>query len=830
MSLNVNTEKWGEIQDWRTNTITGNYFTYPWSRRTWTQIAEQGYQQVNQELDFSIAPWWIGPSAWNQRNMAFWYNDRYTPSGEEGDRTEANKAHKSTFALTYGAPATPFMLSYHGTSGTSFMKNLTTYWAYQINDKMDATTNIGNRYPISNFRYDKIRICPCIWMAEDDPDTEDGAINLSKTQFGGFPSQSDIAANPFCVNFGFEIWIDKNGTWTEVPMTVEIPLEIEGDDGIENYFSGSTGIKVLTTPTMANLAGTHYNNMMWKNNPSDSMNTSGYSRGEQNAKNFSFSFANMTATTNAALHAMEYGDVPGYSLSERLYEGNQTVFQGQYYTRVTDRDSWMETIKRQLAYIGLPMVWSRAQVSTATLDNGQLYLPVFDASRATTGNYVTGDAAKALPNSTWQWIYNIDPLPDYKPDADPDAPVPDTGSGNVLPEGLQFTLANRGTGIWALTPSDIDEIWGDIFGGDIKVDMFGTNPMNAILSLKWTPFIWNPVGDPSPIVLGDQIVNPLHTYPIIATLGNAEQHGTGGATFEFDKNFYNARHMQARLFLPFYGYYELPASQLLSSAIRLDFYYNVPDELGVWYISYKQEGSTDWVFYDYCECAIDIEIPLTGSNAAAISANRKAEALSIATQVASLAVQGAVLASGVSVVGGELGAIYSGAGSIGGVASSLPWLEGETWGNIGRGALRGLSGGSGVLGGLQGLSNTMVNARIERANLKTNLPYHGSALQTTFLHLPMEPFIQIFKNGIMEGLETEHTNTVEEKLGGQTEAQYKLKVGHACDVWNTIDEMPENSLLQTTGMADMSAMGMELAEVQEFNTILMNGFYYTKWW
>jgi len=85
------------------------------------------------------------------------------------------------------------------------------------------------------------------------------------------------------------------------------------------------------------------------------------------------------------------------------------------------------------------------------------------------------------------------------------------------------------------------------------------------------------------------------------------------------------------LFLPFYGYYELPVAQLLSSQLRLDFYYNVPDELGVYIISY------DKVIYDFVECNCKIEIPITGSNAAAIRENKRAEALTIATQVASMA-------------------------------------------------------------------------------------------------------------------------------------------------------------------------------------------------
>lgn len=91
--------------------------------------------------------------------------------------------------------------------------------------------------------------------------------------------------------------------------------------------------------------------------------------------------------------------------------------------------------------------------------------------------------------------------------------------------------------------------------------------------------------------------------------------------------------------------------------------------------------------------------------------------------------------------------------------------------------------------------------------------------------MSMKPYVQIFKNAVMEGLETKNTGSIKEELGGDAEAQYKLKVGHACDIWAQLEGMPENSLLQTTGMADMSSTGMEMAEAQELNSILQSGFY-----
>ena len=474
-----------------------------------------------------------------------------------------------------------------------------------------------------------------------------------------------------------------------------------------------------------------------------------------------------------------------------------------------------EKIRRAVACFGLFFVDGEEDKDVA-LDDNKMMLGILEDGIG------HGDYSFGL-NNRLQDQWNWDDMHDGE--YDPEGPQPEPGddpaaSDNpLLPIGLSWTLANTGTGIWAVTPSDIDEIWHDIFGRDIKLSQFGDSPMNAIVSLEWTPFVWE--GDENqPIVLGSQIVNPLHQYPLIKTVNRAEKHGYGQMKFNFNKNFYNARNMQARLFLPFFGYYELPAAQLLSSRLRVDFYYDIPDELGVWVISY------DNVIYDFVECNCKIEIPITGSNAAAIRQNKTSEALTIATQVA--ATVGATVAGGIGIASsgaiGELSALYGGAGSVGGVLQSLPWIESSTAMSLAKGGVA-AAGVAGAIGaGGTGVYNTVKNARIQRAALRTNLPYHGSALQTTFLHMSMTPYVQIFKNTIMSNLATTNGGKVTVELGGADETQYKLKVGHACDMFTTIEAMPENSLLQTTGIANNSTAGMELAEANELNTILQSGF------
>ena len=483
-------------------------------------------------------------------------------------------------------------------------------------------------------------------------------------------------------------------------------------------------------------------------------------------------------------------------------------------------DEFREAVRHSLACFGMFFADSETVAQEGKLDDPEMHLGTIVGGIGY-GNYTSGADNRNQPQWNWDSMSknNYDPSNPPEPGDDPAA-----SSDPMLPTGLSWTLATAGGAIWALDNLDIKQVWKDIFGKDIKLKDFGDNPMNAILSLEWTPFIWSSETS-GPIVLGSQVVNPNHVYPLIESFETAEKHASGQMEFEFNKNFYNARNMQARLFLPFYGYYELPTAQLLSSQLRLDFYYNVPDELGVYIISY------DKVIYDFVECNCKIDIPITGSNAAAIKENKKQQALSIASQVAATAATVAIgyssmkglnqalahVASGVDVVAEEaLG--YDGGLGVEAYLGSKGSGRGMNAGTIASGIAAGVGAGINVY-------NTVNNGKIQRAALKTNLPYHGSASQTTFLHMSMKPYVQIFKNAIMDDLTTQEGGTVKEELGGTSKEQYMLKVGHACNVFTTLDKMPEDSLLQTTGIANMSTAGMELEEINELNAILQSGFY-----
>lgn len=506
------------------------------------------------------------------------------------------------------------------------------------------------------------------------------------------------------------------------------------------------------------------------------------------------------------------------------HSNNGTTPQGTIGMCPIWKNPTKEKVMRDVAYLGF---WFADDYDTALYgltgedcNDPKMHIPLFDEKGLTTGEWLSGVAAADADNAKWQDPFKSNPYdPGYTPPPPGPGPRPDPDPNPILPNSPAFTLAGRGTQCYAITPADMTEIFDDIYGRssgsfDDLVDglkLFGSDPMGAIISYKWYPFQYEP--DPqAPIVLGTTEINAAHTYPIITNTTNSLKVFKASFWYGRDKNFVTSRNCQARLFLPFYGYYELPMPQVLSKELEVEFHYNCPDETGVWIISFGQ------VIYDYLECDCAIEIPLTGSNARNVRAAKVGAALSIAAQVAGTA---ATVAIGAATLSGGIGAARHLAEGIDVLAEEMGFGAGglETgaylgWSGLGTGrsAFNGMIGGmaSSALGGVSGIANT-IGQTIQTVNhLKVNVPFHPAADATTFLNLPMYPYIQFYTNQLIEGY---------------NESEYRLKVGHACDTWDTLTNMPAASLCTATGIANMGTSGMEITEIQELNAILQSGFY-----
>lgn len=582
--LNVNAEAWGTISDWtKSSTTTGDYFTYPWNRKNWTSLYSNGYQTLNEDIDLSIAAWRINKkAALVDITGGYWYNNYKTADDSQVDNaSDQNKMHCDEIPTLITKKNVPFILSYWGDTGTTQNPTWSKYWAYKINGKTKSTNNVGgNRYPVANFRYDKIRICPVIWLIDNDP--KNMTTNLpNRTQFGGFPSLSDIAAHPYCVGVGFEIFIDKNGTWTESQLTVDIDTEFEGNND-ENYrdlwYAESNGIHIMRMPYRYNPAGTHYNNMFFGYTITSSTNVTQWRCGSTKAYNEAFSRSSYDQNATYGVGGIIGGRFADIYFNEKDVSTG-TTFTCCLYQHLTaeNYDVFKKAVMRELAYIGLPFTISRSLIPTATAADENLYYPVFDSQRCTTGEYKTGEEATNLSNYSWKWIYELPELPeDIEPHEEEEdfGNLHNEGKNRFIQNGLEvhcMPYSNFHQFIYALNNLNMS----DPDNTQWQLDFKGTNPSDYIVSAFYS-FVIPPTTTATQIKLGPvDVGGSEYNYDFNSTYAGFITFGSKDIDpYYFDFRDY-APYTQIELYLPLCGTIDIDPAYFIGHSMQIDYYYDI---------------------------------------------------------------------------------------------------------------------------------------------------------------------------------------------------------------------------------------------------------------
>ena len=474
-------------------------------------------------------------------------------------------------------------------------------------------------------------------------------------------------------------------------------------------------------------------------------------------------------------------------------------------------EEFREAVRHSLACFGMFFADSETVAQEGKLDDPEMHLGTI-VDGVGYGDYTSGKDNRNQP----QWNWNSMSENDYDPTNPPSPPGPEPDPNPVIPDTPGFSLAvGNGSVCYTITKAEWAQIWDNIYGGGNKnwkkliegLALYGSNPLNAILNYRWYPFYLGG-DDTRPLRLGSTIVKPItNVYHCITSSEQAFTSATGSFIWGRPKNFVNTRKTKARLFLPFYGFYDLPTSLLVNKELEVRFQYNLPDDNGVWFIMFG--GSV----YDYVECQPFIEIPITGDNSLQIAAAKAQRNLQIAATIGT-AVVGAAIGGAAGLAKGMISSGFASSTDIAefGFAQTARALwESGTWGEL-VGGLGGATVGAAaplIGAGIQTANNIMQSA-LKIGTLSTNVPVHSQASDTTFLHLPKYPYIQIYTNTLIDGF---------------NESEYKWKVGIACDKWGNLASMPEQTLLATTGTANMGTDGMLIDEVKELNDILQSGFY-----
>lgn len=492
----------------------------------------------------------------------------------------------------------------------------------------------------------------------------------------------------------------------------------------------------------------------------------------------------------------------------------------EYYDN-GDNDNIKEWVRKQIACFGLFFTDDKTTAETGEFNDPLMCLGILDDNNIGQGFYSMGEDNEN--QKQWNWETTNDS--EYDPSGGGgNRPRPEPGEN---PKGLHtpgFSLAvDNGSVNYIINQSEWSQIWDDIYGGSKNdweelingLALYGSNPLNAILNYRWYPFEFTP-GTPEQLRLGASLVGPsTHKYGVITAASQGFKSKTAsfwcGSIDGFDKDFVNIRKTKCRVWLPFYGFYELPMTMVINHSVDITFQYSIPDDMGIWEIAF---GGSMW---DFVECQPFVEIPITGDNSLQIAAEKAQRNLSIA-MTAGAAIVGAAIGGA---AGLAKGVIASGFGTAADIAESgILGTASVLWGNASYGELAMGLGGAAIGtavplagGGIKAV-NTVMQSALQIGNLSTNLPTHTGASDTTFLNLPLSPFIEFYIPLMQDDYDA----------GG-----YKETTGIACDKWvslNSIgDKLDTSSLLQTTGIADMDTSGMELDEINELNSIVQSGFW-----
>lgn len=475
-------------------------------------------------------------------------------------------------------------------------------------------------------------------------------------------------------------------------------------------------------------------------------------------------------------------------------------------------EEFREAVRHSLACFGMFFADSETVAQEGKLDDLEMHLGTI-VNGVGYGDYTSGKDNRKQP----QWNWDSMNENDYDPVNPPSPPGPDPDPNPITPSTPGFSLAvDNGSVCYTINKTEWRQIWNDIYSGSTRwkdlingLQLYGSNPLNAILNFRWYPFTLGG-SITSPLRIGSTTVQPsTHVYHYISS--GEEAFTSASASFDWGrpKNFINSRRTKVRIWLPFFGFYELPTSLFISKTLSIQFQYNLPDDQGIWFIMFG--GS----IYDYVECAPYIEIPITGDNSLQIAAAKKTRnlqiGLTVAKTIAGIVMGAAVAAPGLSeVIAAGKEAAWGTGNVLSGALSSIGPLINDGLLTAAHGG--GIIGATGALasGGIKA-ANTVMNSALQVGTLLTNVPIHSTASDTTFLHLPFYPYIEVFQNlpiGDFNGKEED----------------YKRTVGIACDKWATIKDMPEKSMLATTGAAAENLTGMELTEANELNAILQSGF------
>lgn len=581
MALDINFEVWEQPTNWRSQSAIGSNVLFNAYNinvpsnpqpKTWNQMLDDGKQPKNYQLDFSCAPWRMNANAALLNRKGIYY----TCIGSDPKTANAN-----VFSVLEERRHCPFVLCYKS-SGLS--ENVNGYYSYIYSDlPWTGAAHVSDAQIAINFRYDKILVTPMVQVIEQPYNIRAWETNPTKRMYT--LDDFDFSNVACVINIGFKIWIEKNGTYTAVPMSPLFDYKFSGESitfqmsGNIPYFAGYTGMKLFSFPPTQDSYGGDIVHWLQDTGEALSMNT--YLNKEDN---YCKSYRYCPIAESGGRSPMLYNDTPYFHEREKRSGDSDMMYGGIYWNG--EASQLYDRIKTELAYLGLPFVLLESHVGSKQPGDQGYYFPVFDANRTTTGDYKDGADALSLDNASWEWIYDLPVLPDEGDEpVTPDVPITTGDTGNRNNRQTNFTHYTYPNSVYALTETQFLSFVNDVNGlylnqsddTQLKIDFKGSNPNDYIIGAYGVPFnvFYTDPGHTAQAIKIGPVTLPNAKGLEVDTV-NSFVRDCGSVTIGGYGNFLDFEpYTQIELYLPMCGTVKLDPAQVVGRSINVVYYYDI---------------------------------------------------------------------------------------------------------------------------------------------------------------------------------------------------------------------------------------------------------------
>lgn len=510
--MDVNTNIWGTQEEWRDATSYTYYslgdFKRPKEGVNSYYNAYQNGSLVGGEVptDLSLAFWGIGKGSILTHPMflaSYWDGDTIKTAAEPINEEDISNV--------------PCILGYASNGEGQYTLSWWNRYA-PVDNPGEAEWTTGSVINIwamyneifTSFNYQKIILVPFVRIALGTPTDNWGESYVSlKDYIDGMTAGGAYVNHNKILSIGYQVAVgdgSSNRSTGNKELSINIPVNIKGSsrhwEGVKSnhqrnwlWFATEYGINTMLDSGMLNPGSYSYARSISPYRRFDAVDFSSLHNIGDSETGLCYKYCENYKEPDDT----QYNSVPipyYYDPDNEIWKINDSLPWNNNYAHpfpyiectTANKNEVRDYILKQIAYLGFPFVYDPTLATRGKIGDIGVYLPKFDETGVTTGEYAEGAAALILPNAEW-----VDGRTGsgYDPYAPP--PSPDQEDFGYLINPFNSNRFTTGLNVWCMYQQDILDVLAGINNlyltdpaGNEKwqLDFKGSNPDDYIVSCK----------------------------------------------------------------------------------------------------------------------------------------------------------------------------------------------------------------------------------------------------------------------------------------------------------------------------------------------------------